>query len=163
MKSKRYTIEELGNLSGFSRRTIRYYIQEGLLEPPAGRGRGGFYFDSHLETLRRIRLLQAEQLGLTAIQEILKGGDEPPGRQKGRVEAAAARLPDEAPCRSSIPRGRPSTAFDAAIHRERQVCAKYEIRPGIEIHVDRDLEEAEARRVVEIVRVARSILRQGRK
>ncbi|MCK4823506.1 MerR family transcriptional regulator, partial [bacterium] len=31
------------------RRTIRYYIQEGLLEPPAGRGRGGFYYDSHLQ------------------------------------------------------------------------------------------------------------------
>jgi DNA-binding transcriptional MerR regulator len=163
MKPKRYTIEELGNISGFTRRTIRYYIQEGLVKPPAGRGRGGFYFDSHLETLHRIRLLQAEHLGLKAIQEILKGGDEQSGEREDRTEAAVASLQDEATCRSSIPCGRPSTALHAAIHGERRVCVKYEIRPGIEIHVDRDLEEAEARRVAEIVRVARSILRQGRK
>ena len=45
-KAKKYTIEELSNLTGFSRRTIRYYIQENIIKPPSGRGRGGFYYNS---------------------------------------------------------------------------------------------------------------------
>jgi DNA-binding transcriptional MerR regulator len=69
MGEKQYTIEELSEQSGFTRRTIRYYIQEGLLEAPAGRGRGGFYNDSHLTRLRYIKSLQEKGLSLTAIME----------------------------------------------------------------------------------------------
>jgi len=71
-------IEDLTDLTGFSRRTIRYYIQEGLLDPPAGRGRGGFYFDSHLQRLLRIKSLQDQGLKLVEIRQILvKGRKEP--------------------------------------------------------------------------------------
>ena len=72
MSKKQYTIEELSELTGFSRRTIRYYIQEGLLEPPAGRGRGGFYYDSHLQKLRQIKSFQNRGLTLAAISELLQ-------------------------------------------------------------------------------------------
>ena len=72
MSKKQYTIEELSELTGFSRRTIRYYIQEGLLEPPAGRGRGGFYYDSHLQKLRQIKSFQNRGLTLAAIGELLQ-------------------------------------------------------------------------------------------
>ena len=71
MKEKKYTIEELSELTGFTRRTIRYYIQEGLLDPPAGRGRGGFYYDSHLNKLMHIKALQGEGLRLAAITQLL--------------------------------------------------------------------------------------------
>jgi DNA-binding transcriptional MerR regulator len=76
MKEKKYTIDELSELTGFSRRTIRYYIQEGLLEPPAGRGRGGFYYDSHLKKLLQIRGLQEKGMKLAAVQEFLTKGKE---------------------------------------------------------------------------------------
>jgi DNA-binding transcriptional MerR regulator len=69
MQEKTYTIEKLSEFTGFSRRTIRYYISEGLLEPPAGRGRGGFYYDSHLTVLQQIRALQEKGMKLAAIQE----------------------------------------------------------------------------------------------
>jgi len=72
MDDKRFTIEDLSELTGFSRRTIRYYIQEGLLEPPAGRGRGGFYYDSHLQKLQQIKSLQDRGLTLAAIAELLQ-------------------------------------------------------------------------------------------
>jgi DNA-binding transcriptional MerR regulator len=72
MKQKQYTIQELSELTGFSRRTIRYYIQEGLLKPPAGRGRGGYYYDSHLNALSKIRQLQNQGLRLSTISPILK-------------------------------------------------------------------------------------------
>jgi len=80
MKEKKYTIDELAELTGFPRRTIRYYVQEGLIEPPAGRGRGGFYYDSHLERLRLIKAYQERGIRTSAIVAMLKEGapaDEP--------------------------------------------------------------------------------------
>lgn len=84
MCKKHYTIEDLCELTGYSRRTIRYYIQEGLVDPPAGRGRGGFYFDSQLKRLLEIKSLQDKGMKLSAILEFLKKGNEPellPGRE----------------------------------------------------------------------------------
>ena len=75
MSNKQYAIDELSELTGFSRRTIRYYIQEGLLEPAAGRGRGGFYYDSHLNKLLQIKSLQEKGLSLTTITGLLKTGE----------------------------------------------------------------------------------------
>ncbi|MCU0579699.1 MAG: helix-turn-helix domain-containing protein [Desulfobacterota bacterium] len=72
-----YTIEQLSEKTGFPIRTIRYYIQEGLLEPPAGRGRGGFYYDSHLQRLMEIKAFQDRGLKLGAIQEMFKRGESP--------------------------------------------------------------------------------------
>ena len=72
MEDKKYSIDELSGISGFSIRTIRFYIQEGVLEPPPGRGRGGFYFDSHLQRLREIKALQDQGLKLASIHEVLR-------------------------------------------------------------------------------------------
>ena len=72
MEDKKYSIDELSGISGFSIRTIRFYIQEGVLEPPPGRGRGGFYFDSHMQRLREIKALQDQGLKLASIHEVLR-------------------------------------------------------------------------------------------
>lgn len=72
MSIDQYTINELSELTGFPRRTIRYYIQEGLLDPPAGRGRGGFYNDSHMSKLLTIKALQERGLSLAAITGLIK-------------------------------------------------------------------------------------------
>lgn len=78
MQKKHYTIQELSELTGYSRRTIRYYIQEGLLHPPSGRGRGGFYYDSHIKKLSQIKSLQDKGLKLESIAEFLT---KPEGRK----------------------------------------------------------------------------------
>ena len=72
-KAKKYTIEEISILTGFSRRTVRYYIQKNIIGPPSGRGRGGFYYNSHLSDLLKIRSLQEKGLNLSFIKDILKG------------------------------------------------------------------------------------------
>jgi DNA-binding transcriptional MerR regulator len=71
-KMKKYTIEEISILTGFSRRTIRYYIQQNIIEPPSGRGRGGFYYKSHLSDLLKIRSLQEKGLNLSFIKDTLR-------------------------------------------------------------------------------------------
>lgn len=125
MAEKRYTIEDLQELIGYSRRTIRYYVQEGLVDPPAGRGRGGFYFDSHLKRLLHIKSLQEQGLKLSDILAYFRQGREP-------VQTY-----------------------------QREIWIKYPLKPGIEIHINRDLEEKERRRIAEIIRVARSIFESG--
>lgn len=54
----RYGPDELAELAGVSRRTVRYYVQRGLLPAPAGVGRGKHYDDAHLSRLKQIRAWQ---------------------------------------------------------------------------------------------------------
>src|SRR5262245_38036467 len=53
-----YGIAELAELGGVTRRTVRYYVQRGLLPTPLGTGRGPHYTPAHLERLIHIRKLQ---------------------------------------------------------------------------------------------------------
>jgi DNA-binding transcriptional MerR regulator len=69
----RYGVEELAQLGGVSRRTIRYYIQEGLIPAPLGVGRGKHYSDSHLRQLIGIRDLQESGKSLDEIRKALAG------------------------------------------------------------------------------------------
>lgn len=70
----RHGIRELVQLTGVPRRTIRYYVQRGLLEAPLGRGRGHYYTSAHLERLRQIRQLQEQGLSLEEIRHRLEAG-----------------------------------------------------------------------------------------
>ena len=128
MKTNQYTIEDLCELTGFSRRTIRYYVQEGLIDPPAGRGRGGFYNERHLEKLLRVKSLQDKGLRLSAILPVLEKAELP-----GAPREVAAR----------------------------QIWVRYPVVEGVEIHISRDLEEKKRKKLDEVVRVARSILKGG--
>ena len=63
-----YNLEELATLGGISPRTLRYYISEGLLPPPLGRGPGKHYDDAHLTRLQAVQFHQGLGLDLTAIK-----------------------------------------------------------------------------------------------
>lgn len=69
-----YTIGELAELGGVSRRTVRYYVQEGLIPPPAGLGRGAHYQKEHLEALLRVKVMQERGLLLEEIRLALASG-----------------------------------------------------------------------------------------
>jgi len=64
----RYTAAELARLGGVFERTVRYYVQEGLISSPLGRGRGAHFDDRHLAELRSVKQLQASGLDLAAIR-----------------------------------------------------------------------------------------------
>ena len=67
----RYAIGELATLGGVSRRTVRYYVQEGLIPPPLGVGRGNHYTPEHLEQLLRVKALQENGRTLVEIRRAL--------------------------------------------------------------------------------------------
>ncbi len=81
-----YSIDELASLSELPRRTVRYYIQQGLVDRPIGEKRAAYYTASHLEQLLTIRKWQHAGLSLDRIREILAGPDAtmlPPARPRG--------------------------------------------------------------------------------
>src|SRR5438093_3979309 len=67
-----WKLDELARQAGVSARTVRYYVQRGLLPPPVFRGRDTVYSTEHLLRLKAIRRLQAQFLPLDAIQQELE-------------------------------------------------------------------------------------------
>jgi len=81
-----YSIDELAALVELPRRTVRYYIQQGLVDRPIGEKRAAYYTASHLEQLLTIRKWQNAGLSLDRIREILAGPEAgllPPTRPRG--------------------------------------------------------------------------------
>ena len=89
-EDRRFTLDELATLAELPRRTVRYYIQTGLLERPDGLGRGAHYTRQHVDQLVRIRKWQLAGLSLERIAELLQGGEKgvlpPTPRRAGSVE-----------------------------------------------------------------------------
>jgi DNA-binding transcriptional MerR regulator len=97
-----FTLDELCGLVDLPRRTVRYYIQVGLVDRPEGAGRGAHYGQRHLEQLLEIRKWQGAGLALERIRELLRpdalgGAPLPPPRprQRGGVEVWSHLLMDE--------------------------------------------------------------------
>jgi DNA-binding transcriptional MerR regulator len=72
MKTKKYIISEVAKLTDCSARTVRYYVQRGLIPPPKGSGRNSFYTDLHIKLIKIIKQLQSEYLPLHKIKEKLQ-------------------------------------------------------------------------------------------
>jgi DNA-binding transcriptional MerR regulator len=69
----RYGIGDLAGLGGVSRRTVRYYVQENLLPPPFGLGRGDHYGPAHLDRLLQVKALQEAGRTLEEIRRAFGG------------------------------------------------------------------------------------------
>jgi DNA-binding transcriptional MerR regulator len=69
-------LNELSTAAGVTPRTIRYYVQQGLLPSPGTRGPGTRYDRAHLERLQLIRRLQRQHLPLAEIRRRLEDLDD---------------------------------------------------------------------------------------
>jgi len=76
-ETKPLRMRDLTKEAGLSRQAIHFYIDEGLLPPPAKKARNSaLYSREHLERLRWIQRLQREHfLSLNAIKSVLSGED----------------------------------------------------------------------------------------
>jgi len=110
---QRYAIGDLASLGGVSRRTVRYYVQEDLLPPPFGVGRGNHYGQEHLDQLQRVKALQEAGHTLDEIRRALARGG-----------------PSVAPMRA--PRLTHSASRDLAPSLWRRLT----LAPGVELHVE---------------------------
>jgi DNA-binding transcriptional MerR regulator len=87
---KTFSLNEIASLAELPRRTIRYYIQSGLVDRPQGVGKGAYYTSHHVEQLLFVRKWQLAGLSLERIGELLKqqtSGPLPPTpRRAGTIE-----------------------------------------------------------------------------
>ncbi len=84
-----FTLDEICTLSDTPKRTVRYYIQIGLVDRPIGETKAAYYVAQHLDQLLKIRQLSDAGISLERIGEVLSGEAPPvPPRQRkpGSVE-----------------------------------------------------------------------------
>ena len=124
-------VEELADLGGVSRRTVRFYVQEGLLPPPLGVGRGRHYSPAHLKRLLEVKTLQEQGRSLAEIREAVEG--EP--RAKGRSVVLAPPPP-------------------------RAQFVRLEILPGVELNVSSAYRVPSPGRLTELSEWCRAHLRR---
>lgn len=87
--SSTFTLDELCTLSDCPKRTVRYYMQIGLVDRPIGETKAAHYLPQHLDQLLKIRRLSDAGVSLERIREVLSGEAPPvPPRQRkpGSVE-----------------------------------------------------------------------------
>jgi DNA-binding transcriptional MerR regulator len=71
MTTEELLIHELAERAGISVRTIRYYINEGLLPQPTYQGKYSYYSLNYLDRLELIRRMKESYLPLREIREIM--------------------------------------------------------------------------------------------
>jgi len=144
-----YKLDDLARAAGTSARTIRYYVQRGLLPAPAFRGKDTAYGREHLVRLRAIRRLQdaffpldaiaveLERRSLSEIERIAEGAEMP--------KQAAALGPVAEP---AAPRLRPIASAGPSPSQAPRLFRRFEIAPGVELSIADDA-PPEARRTAE--------------
>ena len=132
----RIAIDELCALVDLPRRTVRYYIQEGLVDRPAGAKRGAYYTRRHVEQLMTVRTWQRAGLSLERIRELVSGAGETPSP----LPPPRARRPGDVTLRTHVT-----------------------LAPGVELVIDPQEAGLGAEAVRSIVRRVASLVDQTRK
>jgi DNA-binding transcriptional MerR regulator len=182
-----FDLSELCEKSDVTTRTIRYYIQQGLLRSP-GLGAGARYSEGHLARLRLIRRLQREHLPLaeirhrleelddSAVQRLLAtsapAGGNPTTAAVDYVRAVlsgAAATGPEAEVRSArLARPSNPSAPSAPLSEpgpparptavDRAHWERIALTPDIELHVRRPLSRQDNQRLERLLESARALL-----
>src|SRR5262245_19183698 len=154
------TLAELADRAGVSERTIRYYIQFGLLPAPEGAGPKSRYRRNHLGRLRLIRMLQDRHLPLSAIAKVLaqrsekeieKVAEETKARsQSSALEYVRSLLkPDLESPDLSLHAPLMGLESKTGAQEARSHWERIRITPDIELHVRRPLSKPDNRRLEE--------------
>ncbi|MCK9609524.1 MAG: helix-turn-helix domain-containing protein [Methylomonas sp.] len=85
-----FTLDEICSLTETPKRTVRFYIQSGVMDRPIGQKRAAYYTQEHLEQLLFINKWQKSGLSLERIGELLRQQEEPadllPKKKAGQIE-----------------------------------------------------------------------------
>jgi DNA-binding transcriptional MerR regulator len=131
-------LDELASRAGVSPRTVRYYIQRGVLPAPDFRGPDTAYDDRHLQALRAIKRLQDDYWPLDAIAAEIAGKS---AAELKKIAEAAARVSER--LTKSANNHVPSS------HRATK-CERIAVAPGIELLVDDDADRALVEQILSV-------------
>lgn len=141
-------INELAMRVGVTPRTVRYYITEGLIPPPAGGGQHRVYNEEHLLRLQAIRRLKEAYLPLDEIRRQLAGASlvelrriaesQPSKPPSSALEYVNSLLSAQAPhARLAEPRLRlaePASPARPAPAPAEGLWRRVPLAPGVELH-----------------------------
>jgi DNA-binding transcriptional MerR regulator len=75
--TKTFSLDDLCTLTDLPKRTVRYYMQMGLVDRPIGETRAAHYLSQHLEQLLKVKQLTDAGISLERIAEIQNGEELP--------------------------------------------------------------------------------------
>lgn len=147
MTERVYGLQTLCTQAGVTPRTVRYYIQNGLLPAPDPQGPATRYSRGHLDRLRLIRNLQREHQPLAEIRSRLQSLKEEDIHRLVGKPAASKRSP-------LLARAGKGPSFTLT----RSQWERIPLGPDVELHVRRPLTRETNRRVDKLVDLARRLL-----
>ena len=149
-----WKLAELAAAAGVTPRTVRYYVQRGLLPAPPFKGPDTVYGEEHLRRLKAIRVLQARFMPLDAIQvELLRLSPEEL-RKLSEAELPTDPLPPAPAPVTPEPTPSPGGNGPGGPASKQAVVAGYrrwELAPGLELHLA-DSADEKTRALAERVR-----------
>lgn len=165
-------LSTLCELGGVTPRTVRYYIQRGLLPSPGRQGPGTEYSQGHIDRLLLIRRLQSEHLPLAEIRKRLeKLTDRQVAKAVGETGGGAARKGKGRKANDALAyleglgvRARGARKGDArgaaaeAFPAERAQWERLTLTENLELHVRRPLSREQNKRLERLLEAARRIL-----
>lgn len=157
-------LTELSTRADVSPRTVRYYIQQGLLPEPESRGPGAHYGPEHLDRLNLIRQLQREHLPLAEIRRRIDALS--PDDIRRLLTRSAKRATSSA---AAYIRGVLSEAPHNVVARSlaepnaasRSQWERITLAPDVELHVRRPLAREQNRKVERLLEAARAIYKEN--
>jgi DNA-binding transcriptional MerR regulator len=179
-----FDLKTLCEDTGVSPRTVYFYVQQGLLPPADGAGRGAKYNEVHRDRLRLVRQLQDQHLPLAEIRKQIEGlsqqelsrlaagSDATPNAQASRHSAAdyirsvlsGQGTPDAAhtvrhdlSARVSPP---PPSAPGHVSPGERSQWERIALAPEIELHVRRPLSRVMNRKLERLLEFSRALMKE---
>jgi len=167
--SMTYDLNELCARAEVTARTVRYYIQQGLLPAPDAQGPATRYGRGHLDRLLLIRQLQKEHQPLAEIRAQLEGLRDqdvrrllsrPSKRPTSAVDYVRSVLGGSSHELSS---SRTFASPGPAVRLSTPVKSQWErisLAPDVELHVRRPLTREANRRVEKLLDLARQILKE---
>ncbi len=171
-------ILELSDKAKVSPRTIRFYIQQGLLPAPETRGPGAHYGVEHVDRLRLIKRLQREHLPLSEIRKRIENlrpeeishllraePVRPPDSAADYVRSVLSKGVSSRTLREARPMSVPPAMFTAEqnnhkpMHHRAQ-WERFTFSPEVEIHVRRPVSREDNRRIERLLESAREIFKE---
>jgi Ca-activated chloride channel family protein len=149
-----WKLAELAAEAGVSPRTVRYYVQRGLLSAPPFKGPDTVYGEEHLRRLKAIRVLQARFLPLDAIQVELARLSPEELRKLSEAALPTDTLPPPPAPVVPEPLNKPGACLRPTPASRQATVAGYrrwELAPGLELHLA-DSADEQTRALAERVR-----------
>jgi DNA-binding transcriptional MerR regulator len=162
-------LQELCERTGVTARTVRYYIQQGLLPSPGQSGPGAKYDHGHLERLLVIRRLQQQHLPLAEIRKRLESlGDaalhalvsQKPVRASSVADYVRSALTGGPAPKQGMPR-KATPQAPPAPRVERSQWERIAISTDVEIHIRRPLSRDDNRRVERLIEEAKQLMSEA--